>query len=299
MKKHSYNKFTIKQVIHLATLLEWFVATFDYRYESLIGTLVFGLVVVFSIIFQLFISGKLGNNQTKGNTIRHFRFLFVAITFISLSYFSDHLGNFLNGQIFDPNFSIYVSVLGYTILITALNLLMLNIINFRTNIRRVIKILAIIEFVLLFFVENLYLVGTFYELPASLMDYSIIIFGLVVVAAAVFTIVSLLVEARSTANKMVRLRLRAAALGTLGVLLDGLANIIHIGFNTFNIDDTPFYRYAMPSMALVFYFTSLVSYYYTLFPPIWLQQRTGVLPPSFTDLMNKQAELKKSRRIPQ
>ncbi|MHA1211369.1 MAG: hypothetical protein ACTSSH_02805 [Candidatus Heimdallarchaeota archaeon] len=278
---------------------EWFNFTFDYQYLYLIGAVSFGLVFVFSLIYQLIISGKVRNAKVKSNSFLSFRMLFVAITFINFAYLSDHVGNLLGGNVFQGNFSTAISIIGYAIAITALNLFMLRIINFRTNVKKIIKILAYIETILLVFVGGLYLVGSFWNIPSTILDSSILIFGGTVLAASVFTIITLFVEAKSSANQMVKLRLRMAAFGTIGILLDGLANIMHIVFSSFSILDQVYYRIAMPLLAVVFYFISMITYYYSLFPPLWLQQTSGVLPPSFTDLMKKQAELKKIKRTPQ
>ena len=92
---------------------------------------------------------------------------------------------------------------------------------------------------------------------------------------------------------MVKLRLRLAALGTLGILLEGGANILNVALGTFGVSTTKYYQIGIPLLAVLFYTVFMFSYYYSLFPPMWLQQAGGVLPPSFTDLMKKQEQLKK------
>ena len=175
---------------------------------------------------------------------------------------------------------------------------MLNIINFRTQVRKVIKVFAYIEGVLLGLVALLYLLASFVDfLPVDLLDYSLIILGLLVIAVSIFTIVTLIIEARSSANKMIKLRLRMAALGIFGILIDGVQNMIFFMLGAFGINMDPFYYYGMPSIALVVYVTAMFAFFFSLFPPLWLQQAAGVLPPSFKDLMEKQNELKKNWRI--
>ena len=280
-------------MIILATWTDWFNLTYVFNVESLVGVISFGTILLLTMVFQIIITSNMRNSKIKSDSFLSFRLLYVAVAFVTASYLADHLGNMLSGSVIHPNFSIFLSVFGYSIAIFALNLFLLRIINFRTNIRRIIKILAYIEMILLSLVAIVYLVACFVELPESLLDNIIIVFGLVVVTATIFTITSMLIEARQAANKMVKLRLRMAALGTFGILLDGLANIMHIVFGAIGVDDTLYYRYIMPTSALVFYLIFMISYYYSLFPPLWLQRTTGVLPPSFTELMKKQEELKK------
>ncbi|NHJ05073.1 MAG: hypothetical protein EAX90_09630 [Candidatus Heimdallarchaeota archaeon] len=277
----------------MVTLTDWFEITTDFQFKSLVGSISFGIIILWTIIFQVLISNKVRNSNVKSDAFRSFRLLYVAVAFVTASYFADHLGNFFSGKILHSNFSIALSVIGYTIAISALNLFLLRIINFRTSIKRFIKVLAFIEAGLLSIVSVLYLVASFIDLPEVILDNTIIIMGIIVVIAVVFTIISMIVEGNQTANKMVKLRLRMATIGTIGILLDGISNIIHIVLSSFGISDELFYRYTMPILSVLFYFTFMISYYYSLFPPMWLQRTTGVLPPSFIELMNKQAELKK------
>ena len=277
---------------------EWFNVTTDLRLESLLGTISYGIILLWTIIFQGIITTKVRNSKVRSDAFLSFRLLYVAVTFVTISYFTDFLGNLLSGSILNGNFSIAISVIGYTIAITALNIFMLRIINFRTTIRKVIKILAYIEAFLLSWVSIMYLVASFVvigtpEITEQILDTTIISFGFIVISASIFTIVTLLVEARNTANKMVKLRLQLASIGTIGILFDGLANIIHVLVSSIGIDDHNYYTFIMPSLALLFYFTFMISYYYSLFTPMWLQRTAGVLPPSFSELMKKQAELKK------
>ncbi|MHA1308969.1 MAG: hypothetical protein ACTSQN_16985, partial [Candidatus Heimdallarchaeota archaeon] len=197
-------------------------------------------------------------------------------------------------------FSVFLSVIGYTFAITAFNIFMLNIINFRTGVRKTIKVFAYIEGILLGVVALLYLVASFIDhIPADILDYSLIILGLIVIAASAFTIITLLVEANSSANKMIKLRLRMAALGIFGIVIDGVLNMVYFMFGAFGFNIDNFYHYGMPSIAVIVYIVAMIAFFYSLFPPMWLQQATGVLPPSFKDLMEKQNELKKTWRVSQ
>ncbi|NHJ84222.1 MAG: hypothetical protein FK734_02095 [Asgard group archaeon] len=290
----------------MVTWTDWFnFSNIIVNYKALIGIISFGLVIIYSIVYQIMITGKVRKSKIKTNSFLSFRMLYVAIALITLSYFSEHFQRFLNIKLAPGNFLTGLSIIGYTIAITALNIFILRIVNFRSQVRIIIKILAYIETIVLSLVSLLYVITSFIdigtpELTSTISDSSIIIFGFVVLGAAIFTIITLLVEARNNANKMVKLRLQMSALGTFGILLDGLTNILHVLFGTMGIDDSIYYLYSMPIMAaLIFYLMATLAYYYTLFPPLWLQQSLGVLPPSFIDLMKKQSELKNMERTPQ
>ncbi|MHA1211082.1 MAG: hypothetical protein ACTSSH_01350 [Candidatus Heimdallarchaeota archaeon] len=280
---------------------DWYnIPAISLDFNRLLGVLAYGSILLLSIIFQYVVSNKVRNSKLKTSSFTSFRMLFIAITFITTSYFSDFIGSFLGGNILHSNFSVFLSVIGYTMTITALNIFMLNIINFRTRVRKIIKIFAYIEAILLGLVALLYLFASFSDIvPTDLLDYMLIILGLIVVAATVFTIITILVEAKSSANKMIKLRLRMSALGIFGILIDGLLNMVYFMLGSFDIEVTNFYHYGMPSIGFVVYLIAIMAFFYSLFPPLWLQQATGVLPPSFRDLMEKQDELKSTGRIVQ
>jgi len=248
---------------------DWFnIPTIELNTERLLGAIFYGSILLLSIISS-------------------FRMMYISITFITLSYFSDFLGATLGGGIIHSNFSVFLSVIGYTFAITAFNIFMLNIINFRTGVRKIIKVFAYIEGILLGAVAALYFVASFID------EYSLIVLGLIVIAASVFTIITLLVEANSSANKMIKLRLRMAALGIFGIVIDGGLNMVYFMLGAFGMD------YGMPSIAIIVYIVAMIGFFYSLFPPLWLQQTAGVLPPSFRDLMKKQDELKSIGRTSQ
>jgi len=87
-----------------------------------------------------------------------------------------------------------------------------------------------------------------------------------------------------------------AAIGTIGILLEGVANIVQVILGMVDLVPEKYNSHVIPVLAVLFYTVFMFSYYYSLFPPMWLQRSSGVLPPSFTDLMKKQEELKKLGR---
>jgi len=277
---------------------DWFnIPTIELNTERLLGAIFYGSILLLSIIFQFIVSSKVRNSKVKTSSFSSFRMMYISITFITLSYFSDFLGATLGGGIIHSNFSVFLSVIGYTFAITAFNIFMLNIINFRTGVRKIIKVFAYIEGILLGAVAALYFVASFIDLiPPDLLEYSLIVLGLIVIAASVFTIITLLVEANSSANKMIKLRLRMAALGIFGIVIDGGLNMVYFMLGAFGMEIENFYHYGMPSIAIIVY---MIGFFYSLFPPLWLQQTAGVLPPSFRDLMKKQDELKSIGRTSQ
>jgi len=279
---------------------DWFQLPTIYNNERLLGAIIYGSILLTSIIYQFIITSKVRNSKMKTGSFASFRMLYLSITFILTSYTSDFIGALLGAKIFHSNFSVFLSVIGYTTAITALNIFMLNIINFRSSVRRIIKIFAYIEGILLGLVATAFLVASFVDfIPTDILDYSLIVLGLIVIAVSIFTIITLLIEARSSANKMIKLRLRMATLGIFGILIDGILNMLYFMFGAFGLDMQKFYLYGMPSIALFVYFVAVFGFFYSLFPPMWLQQATGVLPPSFKELMDKQNELKKTWRATQ
>ena len=287
----------IKKGDKMVSLADWFDVSLELTYLRLVGLISYGLIVIGTIIFQIIISNRIRRTNVKSDSYLSFRLLYVAVAIIAITYTSDHLGGFLGGSVMHSNFSIFLSVFGYTIAIYALNLFLLKIINFRMAIRRIIKVLAFIQVILLILTSIVYLIASFTDvLPVELTDYSVAIFGSVVILATVFTIISMLSEARQTANKMIKLRLRLAAIGTIGILLEGLANIFQVIFGIIGISNENYNTLGIPTLAVLFYTVFMFSYYYSLFPPMWLQRSSGVLPPSFTELMKKQEELKRLGR---
>jgi len=276
----------------MVTIIDWFNVTMELEYSRLVGLISYSLILVGTFIFQFSITNKIRSSKVQSDSYRSFRLLYVAVAIIAGTYASDHLGSFLGGSVMHPQFSVFLSIVGYTIAIYALNLFLLRIINFRSSMKRFIRVLTFIQVGLLIFASIVYLLASFIEMPAFFVDYTVMIFGLTVIFATIFTIISMLAEARNTANKMVKLRLRLAALGTLGILLEGAANILHIILGSMELDTEKYYQIGIPLLAILFYAIFMFSYYFSLFPPMWLQQASGVLPPSFTDLMKKQEQLK-------
>lgn len=281
----------------MVSLTDWFDVSLELTYLRLVGLISYGVIVLGTIIFQIIISNRIRRASVKSDSYLSFRLLYVAVAIIAGTYTSDHIGGFIGGNVMHSNFSIFLSVVGYTIAIYALNLFLLKIINFRMAIRRVIKVLAFIQVILLILTSIVYLVASFTDnVPVAITDYSIIVFGSIVVLATVFTIISMFSEAKQTANKMIKLRLRLAAIGTIGILLEGVANIAQVVLGMLGIAPEHYNSLVIPTLAVLFYTVFMFSYYYSLFPPMWLQRSSGVLPPSFTDLMKKQEELKKIGR---
>jgi hypothetical protein len=266
-----------------------------------LGAFLYLIFLFIALNFQFYITYKLKVAGTKSKSIQNYRIIYLGVTIALAAYAIADMVGVLTEASYKINYTYFGIALSYTIVISGLNLFLLKTMNFRKLVRKIVKTLAIIETVLMITLVLLIIPSMFNEPIIKTMtidqfkliaDLAIAVLGSVVIVTLIATVVSLFIESAKTVNKMIKLRLNMAAIGTLGFLLDGLANVLYIAVPGLDI---PLYvNFIVPSLAAIFFTMMLVGFYFSLFPPIWLQRITNVLPPSFTDLMKKRSILKDS-----
>jgi hypothetical protein len=258
-----------------------------------ISAIAYALIFVGALIFLIVLMRKTKHDKTDIAAYKTIRLIFVGVLVaVSILSFENFIVLFTPYSV-EGNPSMLITILGYTIILYALNLFLLLTVKFRKNIKRIITLLASLEVSLIVIIDLIIAVSIFYELPMIIQDFSVIILGAVVIIVVIFTIINIAIEMRKTANKLTRIKLAAVVVGIIGFLLDGLANMINL-FLTAVIGTTPFrtiyITYIVPIFAIFFYGMLLIGFYFSMYPPESLQRRSGILPPSFTDIMKVQGK---------
>lgn len=264
-------------------------------YLQYISAILYGLIFLSAIIFWVILSRRSKKDTTEIVAYKTVSLVYigvlVAVSILSLERFIALLTPYgVNG-----NPSMLITIVGYTISLYAFNLFLLLTVNFRKRTKKIITFLASFEVSLVVIIDLIVLLSVFYELPTVIEDFAVIILGAVVMIVVIFTIVNIAIEIRKTANKVTKIKLSAALVGIIGFLLDGLSNLINIVLVNFEGLDAIrdiYITYMVPIMAIVFYGMVLIGFYYSLYPPEWLQRKAGVLPPRFTDIMKTQSTTK-------
>ena len=255
-----------------------------------VGAFIYLTFLFIALNFQFYITYKLKISGTKTKTFRNFRIIYFGITIALVAYAVADLVSILTSSTYKINYTYFGISLAYTFVIAGLNLFLLGTINFRQKVRKIVKTLAIIEIVLMIALIGTIVPSMFLEEFDLIAELAIAVLGSIVIITLIVTVITLYVESVQTVNKMIKLRLRMAAIGTLGILFDGLANVLYIAFP--GVGTQLYINFIVPCLAILFFSMMLIGYYFTLFPPVWLQRITDVLPPSFADLMKKQSKLK-------
>jgi hypothetical protein len=262
------------------------------------GLILYGFVLILSVIMLILAGIKIAGQNRVHKSFFTFIWIFVAPIVINLTYVFDKLGGAFNLNIVNSQQSVIMSVVGYTIAAIAINLFILKIINFRERIKRIIIILAYIQGAILVVLDIALIVLYLTNANSDVFDALTAVGGLLTILAMIFTIIALIIESTRTASKMIRLRLRLAVTGTLFVLLEGLGNAISVIFELIGLDPQRIMiNLVVPGIAIVGYTTYIMGYYFTLFPPVWLQKITGVIPPSFLELVQKEEQLRKATEV--
>ena len=264
-------------------------------YLHYISAVLYGLIFLSAIVFWVILSRRTRKDKTEIVAYKTVSLVYigvlVAVSILSLERFIALLTPYgVNG-----NPSMLITIVGYTIILYAFNLFLLLTVHFRKRTKKIITFLASFEVSLIVIIDLIVLLSVFYELPTVVEDFAVIILGAVVMMVVIFTIVNIAIEIRKTANKMTKIKLSAALVGIIGFLLDGFSNLLNIVLVNFEGLDTfrdIYITYMVPIMALFFYGMVIIGFYYSLYPPEWLQRKAGVLPPKFTDIMKTQSTTK-------
>ena len=257
---------------------------------SYLGAFIYTILLIVALNFQFYITYKLKVSGTKSKSVENFRIVYVGITIALLAYTIPDLVNVLTDGLYKINYTYFGIAVSYTIVIAGLNLFILRALNFRKRVRKIIKTLAFVEGILMSALVLMIIPSMFLDQLGMMADLAIAILGSLVIISLIFTVTTLFIESANAANKMVKLRLSMVAVGTLGLLFDGLAEVLYIAIPA--LDTRLYVEFIVPSLAVLFFTMMLVGFYFSLFPPVWLQRVTNVLPPSFAELMKKRSLLK-------
>lgn len=257
---------------------------------SYLGAFIYTILLIVALNFQFYITYKLKVSGTKSKSVENFRIVYVGITIALLAYTIPDLVNVLTDGLYKINYTYFGIAVSYTIVIAGLNLFILRALNFRKRVRKIIKTLAFVEGILMSALVLMIIPSMFLDQLGMMADLAIAILGSLVIISLIFTVTTLFIESANAANKMVKLRLSMVAVGTLGLLFDGLAEVLYIAIPA--LDTRLYVEFIVPGLAVLFFTMMLVGFYFSLFPPVWLQRVTNVLPPSFAELMKKRSLLK-------
>jgi hypothetical protein len=281
-------------------LLELKMAWYDFflnkgsqsqEYSDYIRAIIYAVIFVSAIVFWIIITNKTRKNNSEITAHKTVKLVYVgvliAVSILSFENFIQLLSPYSVNSI--P--SQLITLVGYTIVLYAFNLFLLLTVNFRQRTKKIIILLASIEVSLIVIIDVIMAICVFYELPIVIQDFSVIILGAVVILAVVFSIVNISLEIRNTANKLSKVKLSTALVGIIGFLLDGLANLGTIVMDSTGVAvafSSVYRTYIVPVLSLFFYTMVIIGFFYSLYPPQWLQRRTGVLPPRFAEIMKTQ-----------
>ena len=260
-------------------------------YADLISIIGYAFIFLSAFIFLTIISIKSRKDDAEivaNKTVRLIYFgVMVAVSILS----AENIMSFFTTFEVKGNPSMLITIVGYTIILYAFNLFLLLTVNFRQRTKRIITLLASFEVALIIIIDIIMVISIFYELPTVIEDFSVIILGAVIILVVIFTMINIGLEIRKTANKMTKIKLTTALIGIIGFFLDGLANVMNLVLDAAGL--VPEFRsiyisFIVPSLAIVFYLMVLIGFYFSLYPPEWLQRRSGVLPPTFSSIMKEQ-----------
>ncbi|MCF2143090.1 MAG: hypothetical protein K9W42_05265 [Candidatus Heimdallarchaeota archaeon] len=273
--------------------------SFKEMSEQYYGMIVYIAILTIAIVIFFVASIRIIINSQKQKSFYSLILIFVAPIVINIAYLFDKMEIGIKLFVLSSQESIIISTVGYSIAAIAINIFILRIINFRENIKRIIVILAILESIVMIGLDIALIIANAMGISLDIFNILTAFGGLLAIAVISFTIIVLFRESNIIASKMVRLRLRLAAVATLFALIDGLANALSIvfdvaGFLTFK---EMYNIYPVPTIALIGYVIFSLGYYYALFTPFWLQKLTGIIPPSFLKLVQKEEQLRKSMEV--
>ena len=260
-----------------------------------VGAFIYLILLFIALNFQFYITYKLKISGSQTKSVRYFRIIYFGVTIALIAYALADNVSVLTDAPYKINYTYFGIAQAYTLVILGINLFLLKTVNFRKRVRKLVKILTIVETILMGALVLTLFPAMFIESMNLVAELAVSVLGGLTILSLIFTIVVLFVEAAQSINKMMRLRLTMAAIGTMGILFDGLANVVYIAVPSLSI--RLYVDFIVPGMAILFFSMMLFGYYYSLFPPVWLQRVTNVLPPSFTELMKKKVVLKEAKVI--
>lgn len=163
----------------------------------------------------------------------------------------------------------------------------LTIISISPTAKKITKILLIIISTIVIF-SSIISLFTLLEIITFQLKLFMALLALLLCLSLLLSIFFLSKEIRTSFSKINKVRLEILIIGLLFILLDVIS--IMIGFFIQADFPVPFNFWnnvLQPVERFIFYTTAITCLYLSFFFPLWLQEVTGVLPPSFSKLLAK------------
>lgn len=255
------------------------------------GVIVYVTLLFIAVTMYFYITYQTKVYGIENVTTKSFRQIYFGLIITLITYSLPWLVRLNEENVYNQKISYFGIAVGFAIAIFGLNRFVLSIMSYPAKNKRRIQIAFISGNVLLILQAILLLPAIFIENS----DY----FALVVINnASAIAILALLValfflgiESAKATNKMFKLRLVMTAIATLGIVLDATLNILNLIFPKLNV--RYYTDFTIPVLSFLFMLISLFGYYIAVFPPVWIQRVTKVLPPSYKQLMEKRKLLEK------
>ena len=257
----------------------------------LYGLLLYFLLLIIYLYFlirirQNFISA---GHWNKGFFAKSFFLSIVGIYLIIFNFFITKFALFMtNGQlsIFYQEKGIFAEV-GFSLFFIFFPYCGLTIISISPTAKKITKIFLVSISVIIGFS----FIVSFFAL-VDLITFKLKLFmgllALLLCTSLMLSIYFLTREIRTSFSKINKVRIEILVIGLSFILLDIFS--IMIGFFIQYEFPNLFYIWnnvLQPMERFLFYTVAIISFYLSFFFPMWLQEKTGVLPPSFSKLLEK------------
>ena len=256
----------------------------------------YGFLAYFFLLFIYFIFlFKIRNNfvaagqWNQGLFAKSFFLSIIGLIFLIFNFFITKLYLYLtNGEysIFYQEKGIFAQ-LGFTIFFMAFPYCGLIIINISDKAKKITKLLlSVISIIiissLVISLLSLFKIFSFEQkITMGLLSFFLCL--------SLFTSISLLInELKTSFSKINKVRIQILIIGLVFILLDVLFIMFGFFIQYYSIDFFSIWNNVIqPIQRFFFYSFSILCLYYGFFFPLWLQEKTGVLPPSFSKLIEK------------
>ena len=255
------------------------------------GTILYLILLFIYAVYLFKIKNKFveANQWDQGIFARSFFLSVLGIIFLIFNFFITKLVLFLsNGQysVFYQEKGLFAQ-LGFSMFFISFPFCGLTIINISDFSKKVANGLLIIVSIIVFFSFSLSILSIFGFIEFKL-KLAMALLAFLLSISLLTSIYMLYKETKYSFSKINKIRIRILILGLFFIFFDIV--FIMIGFyiqvsmpQYFNLWN----NIIQPIQRFIFYSISITAMYLSFFFPMWLQQLTGVLPPSFTKLMEK------------
>ncbi len=225
----------------------------------------------------------------KGYFAKSFFMSVLGIYLLIFNFFITKLALFLtNGHysIFYQEKGIFAEI-GFSLFFIFFPFCGLTIISISPRAKKIIKILliSISSIVIFSFIVSFFALLDFITFHLKLFMALLALFLCMSLLSSIFFLFK---EIRTSFSKINKVRLEILIIGLIFILLDIFS--IMIGF-IIQADYPALFNFwnniLQPVERFIFYTISITCLYLSFFFPLWLQEKTGVLPPSFSKLLAK------------